>query len=82
MCAAALRELRVRAVYFGCGNDRFGGCGSVLAVHQDPMPHTPPLPTHGGNNRKQAILLLRQFYLMENESGTSIRLLLTRLLIS
>ncbi|KAF8451790.1 cytidine deaminase-like protein [Terfezia claveryi] len=29
MCASALRQLKIRAVYFGCLNDRFGGC--VLA---------------------------------------------------
>lgn len=33
MCAAALRLLRFRRVFYGCGNDRFGGCGSVLNVH-------------------------------------------------
>jgi tRNA(Arg) A34 adenosine deaminase TadA len=33
MCAAALSLLRFRRVVFGCANDRFGGCGSVLAVH-------------------------------------------------
>lgn len=30
MCAAALTLLRPDAVVFGCWNDRFGGCGSVL----------------------------------------------------
>ena len=34
MCAAALSLLRLRRVVFGCANDRFGGCGSVLAVHE------------------------------------------------
>ena len=34
MCAAALSLLQLRRVVFGCANDRFGGCGSVLAVHQ------------------------------------------------
>ena len=27
MCASALRQLRVHRVVFGCGNDKFGGCG-------------------------------------------------------
>jgi tRNA(Arg) A34 adenosine deaminase TadA len=35
MCAAALALLRLRRVVFGCANERFGGCGSVLSVHAD-----------------------------------------------
>jgi tRNA(Arg) A34 adenosine deaminase TadA len=34
MCAAALSLMSIRRVVFGCANDRFGGCGSVLAVHE------------------------------------------------
>jgi tRNA(Arg) A34 adenosine deaminase TadA len=34
MCASALRQLEVKRVFFGCANQRFGGCGSVLNVHQ------------------------------------------------
>lgn len=26
--------MSIRRVVFGCANDRFGGCGSVLAVHE------------------------------------------------
>lgn len=33
MCAAALRAIEIKSVIFGCSNDRFGGCGSVLRVH-------------------------------------------------
>lgn len=33
MCAAALRDVMIKTVVFGCSNDRFGGCGSVLGVH-------------------------------------------------
>ena len=33
MCAAALRLIGIRTVYYGCGNDRFGGAGSVLNLH-------------------------------------------------
>ena len=29
MCAAALARLWVAAVYYGCSNEKFGGCGSV-----------------------------------------------------
>ena len=34
MCASALRQLRLRATYFGAANERFGGCGSVLDVNE------------------------------------------------
>ncbi|KAL3688404.1 hypothetical protein R1sor_014713 [Riccia sorocarpa] len=33
MCAAALSILGVKKVYYGCANDRFGGCGSILPLH-------------------------------------------------
>lgn len=32
MCASALRQVGIGRVVYGCGNDRFGGCGSVLDV--------------------------------------------------
>lgn len=35
MCAAALRYLSVPKVVFGCANERFGGCGSILKIHTD-----------------------------------------------
>jgi tRNA-specific adenosine deaminase 2 len=34
MCASALRQLGLRATYFGAANERFGGCGSVLDVNE------------------------------------------------
>jgi tRNA(Arg) A34 adenosine deaminase TadA len=33
MCASALRQVGIGKVYYGCGNERFGGCGSVLDVN-------------------------------------------------
>ncbi|XP_054802171.1 tRNA-specific adenosine deaminase TAD2 isoform X2 [Prosopis cineraria] len=33
MCASALSFLGIREVYYGCANDKFGGCGSILALH-------------------------------------------------
>ena len=32
MCASALRQVGIGRVVYGCGNERFGGCGSVLDV--------------------------------------------------
>ncbi|XP_020577986.1 tRNA-specific adenosine deaminase 2-like [Phalaenopsis equestris] len=34
MCAAALSILGIREVYYGCANDKFGGCGSILSLHE------------------------------------------------
>ncbi|EOD43836.1 tRNA-specific adenosine deaminase subunit tad2 [Neofusicoccum parvum] len=65
MCASALRQFGIRAVYFGCWNDRFGGTGGVLNVHEDPSVDR-PYPVHGGIFREDAIMLLRKFYVQEN----------------
>ncbi|DBA91452.1 TPA: tRNA(adenine34) deaminase [Trebouxia sp. C0004] len=34
MCAGALASLGIGHVYYGCQNDRFGGCGSILSLHE------------------------------------------------
>ncbi|ORZ33835.1 cytidine deaminase-like protein [Catenaria anguillulae PL171] len=70
MCASALRQLGLRRVYFGCGNDRFGGCGSVLNVHAMPTGlGMRELECFSGYLRDEAIVMLRQFYLRENETA-------------
>jgi tRNA-specific adenosine deaminase 2 len=72
MCAAALRQLQIKHVYFGCGNDRFGGCGSVFSVHSDPVGRsveTPGYPVTSGIFSKEAIMLLRRFYLLQNDTA-------------
>jgi len=35
MCAAALRLMEIKKVYFGCNNERFGGCGSIYHLHDE-----------------------------------------------
>lgn len=65
MCASALRQYKIRSVYFGCANDRFGGTGGVLSIHSDPN-IDPPYPAYGGIFREEAIMLLRRFYVQEN----------------
>lgn len=35
MCASALRQVGIKRVVFGAGNERFGGNGSVLPVHME-----------------------------------------------
>ncbi|KAI9769946.1 MAG: tRNA(adenine34) deaminase [Geoglossum simile] len=68
MCASALRQLKIRAVYYGCSNDRFGGTGGVFSIHSDPSVD-PPYPVYGGYFREEAIMLLRRFYVQENEKA-------------
>ena len=68
MCADALRQFKIRAVYYGCSNDRFGGTGGVLSIHSDPG-LAPPYPAFGGLLREEAIILLRRFYVQENQKA-------------
>ena len=70
MCASALRQYGIRAVYFGCLNDRFGGTGGVMTIHSDPG-LDPAFPVYGGLFREEAIMLLRKFYVQENGKGES-----------
>ena len=72
MCASALRQYGIRTVYYGCGNDRFGGNGSVLSIHSDKS-LDPPYPSYSGIYRKEAIMLLRRFYIQENENAPNPR---------
>ncbi|KAK7192705.1 hypothetical protein DPSP01_006867 [Paraphaeosphaeria sporulosa] len=68
MCASMLRQYGIRAVYFGCWNERFGGTGGVLNIHSDPSVDR-PYPVTGGIFREEAIMLLRKFYVQENEKA-------------
>jgi tRNA-specific adenosine deaminase 2 len=72
MCASALRQFGIRSVYFGCLNDRFGGTGGVMTVHMDEGVD-PPYPVYGGLFREEAIMLLRRFYVQENDKGEFFR---------
>jgi tRNA-specific adenosine deaminase 2 len=76
MCASALRQIGVRGVVYGCGNDKFGGCGSVMSIHDDPgndVPGAefgpPPMPARGGVREGEAIAMLRLFYSQENKEA-------------
>lgn len=37
MCGSALKQLGIRKVFFGAGNDRFGGNGSILSLNLDKL---------------------------------------------
>ncbi|KAJ3716098.1 cytidine deaminase-like protein [Lentinula raphanica] len=70
MCASALRQLGIREVFYGCGNERFGGCGSVLGVNSDlDHPIHPAYKATGGYCREDAIMILRRFYISENTNA-------------
>lgn len=67
MCAAALRLVHVHRVVFGCSNERFGGNGSVLTLQSDDWTDAPPYAITSGVLKKEAILVLRRFYLKTND---------------
>ncbi|KAK9897415.1 cytidine deaminase-like protein [Cystobasidium minutum MCA 4210] len=67
MCSSALRQVGIKKVIYGCANERFGGCGGVLSIHDNPnLVFSEPLQAVGGYRREEAIMLLRRFYLTEN----------------
>ena len=55
----------VKKVYYGCRNERFGGCGSVIPVHQE----LEGLECVDGILRDDSIALLKGFYAQENPNG-------------
>ncbi|XP_069462903.1 tRNA-specific adenosine deaminase 2 isoform X2 [Ambystoma mexicanum] len=70
MCAAALRLLKIPLVVYGCGNDRFGGCGSVLNIAADDLPKTgTPFQCIGGYRADEAVEMLKTFYKQENPNA-------------
>ena len=67
MCASAIKQLGIKKVVYGCPNDRFGGNGTVLSIHQDHINRD--YQSYGGILRTEAIQLLRNFYIQENLSA-------------
>lgn len=45
MCASLLRQLKIKKVYFGAVNDKFGGTGGVFSVHANSLPVEDGAPT-------------------------------------
>mmetsp|Transcript_69593 Transcript_69593/g.136828 ORF Transcript_69593/g.136828 Transcript_69593/m.136828 type:complete len:236 (-) Transcript_69593:51-758(-) len=57
MCAAALGHLGIRSVVFGCSNDKFGGCGSILELHKPLESHisaSAPYPSSSSSSPRAA----------------------------
>jgi len=72
MCARAIRMLLIPRVFYGCSNERFGGCGSVLGVHnaEGVNPDHPPVECIKSFLDEQlAIDLLKDFYCGENPNA-------------
>lgn len=66
MCAYALRSLGITQVVFGCSNDRFGGCGSVLNVHNCERLQHDKLNIEEDVLKEDAISFLQKFYEGDN----------------
>ncbi|XP_072536543.1 tRNA-specific adenosine deaminase 2 isoform X2 [Salminus brasiliensis] len=70
MCAAALRLLNIPLVVYGCKNERFGGCGSVLDISSDDLPHTgTSFKCLSGHRAEEAVEMLKTFYKQENPNA-------------
>ncbi|KAG0486485.1 hypothetical protein HPP92_008580 [Vanilla planifolia] len=76
MCAAALSILGIRKVYYGCANEKFGGCGSILSLHEGNSINSPSSSSGawgyqctGGVLAAEAISLLRRFYEQGNPNA-------------
>lgn len=64
-----MARVKIAKVFFGCRNDRFGGCGSLMNLHQaDTLPSAEHIgyPISSGIMEQEAITLLRNFYDREN----------------
>ncbi len=53
-------------VCFGCSNDRFGGNGSILSIHELNRGYYHSYNIIGGILKDQAIEIFQKFYLSEN----------------
>lgn len=68
MCIDALCQLGVRNVTFGCSNDRFGGCGSVVSV---PKLYGYNISIRRNVCKEEAVQLLKDFYKGNNPNAPS-----------
>lgn len=69
MCAAALAAINIGAVFYGASNEKFGGNGSIMRLHESgaPVPsYARPYPSRGGILKNEAISILRRFYELGN----------------
>ncbi|XP_048345358.1 tRNA-specific adenosine deaminase 2 isoform X2 [Sphaerodactylus townsendi] len=70
MCAAALRIMKIPLVVYGCQNERFGGCGSVLDISSPILTDTgEPFQCMAGYRSEEAVEMLKTFYRQENPNA-------------
>jgi tRNA-specific adenosine deaminase 2 len=63
MCASAIRMMGIPLVVYGCRNNRFGGCGSILSLYStDVLPKLPSFDCVSGVLESEAIEELKKFY--------------------
>eukprot|EP01016_Furgasonia_blochmanni_P002326 TRINITY_DN10913_c0_g1_i2.p1 TRINITY_DN10913_c0_g1~~TRINITY_DN10913_c0_g1_i2.p1 ORF type:complete len:161 (-),score=17.45 TRINITY_DN10913_c0_g1_i2:28-510(-) len=60
MCAFALNLVGIRKVFFGCWNERFGGNGSILSLHNSLSFHKYDIL--GGILQEECVNVLKTFY--------------------
>jgi tRNA-specific adenosine deaminase 2 len=65
MCAAALQAVGIARVHYGCANERFGGCGSVVQA-------APGLRVEAGALADEAVALFKQFYDRDNPQSKAV----------
>ena len=71
MCAQLLLDIQVKRIVYGCANERFGGCGSVINVFEFGT-YLPVI--QGGIRKEEAVKLLKQFYDGENPNAPNPKL--------
>ncbi|KAL2082808.1 hypothetical protein ACEWY4_022626 [Coilia grayii] len=70
MCSSALRLLNIPLIVYGCGNERFGGCGSVLNIASDNDLLTgSSFKCISGHRAEEAVEMLKRFYKQENPNA-------------
>ncbi|XP_076938424.1 tRNA-specific adenosine deaminase TAD2-like [Bidens hawaiensis] len=71
MCAAALSFIGIKEVYYGCANDKFGGCGSILSLHTTSCEEDggKSYKCSGGIMAEEAVSLFRNFYELGNPNA-------------
>lgn len=60
MCAGAIVNARIPALYYGAKDDKAGCCGSVLNLFEERFNHHPRI--YGGLLEEQCTDLLQQFF--------------------
>jgi tRNA-specific adenosine deaminase 2 len=73
MCAAAIAKMKIKRVFFGCGNDRFGGNGSILSVHSDPNSVSHKYRVRSGLLKDEAVEVFQRFYETENRRAPEVK---------